>query len=164
MVFCLRSCLGVVLTVLLATPTRSSRHGFRAQRPPTSLSLLPHSPNSSSPVLVALLIELVDVPLVVPLCIVHFSSLAYCCAFDEAQHCLDTGILEQDPQVLPIHSYRDLNFLGLQRAQHRLTFSSPYATLEHEVPHALWSAATPPAPGVLYFLHPEQVHARYCVS
>jgi hypothetical protein len=111
MVFCLRSCLSVVLTALLATPTWPSRHGFRTQRPPTSLSLISHSLKSSSLVLVALLIKLVDVPLVDPLRIVHFSSLSYCCAIDEAQHCLDTGLLEQDPQVLSIHSCRSLNLL-----------------------------------------------------
>ena len=39
MVLCLCSRLGVVPAVLLAIPTWSSRHGFWAQCPPTSLSL-----------------------------------------------------------------------------------------------------------------------------
>jgi hypothetical protein len=90
--FHLCSCVDVVLTVLLVNPTWLSRHGFWAQRPLTSLSLISHSPKYSSPLLVALMIELVDVPFVDPLCIVHLSSLAYFCASDEAQHCLDTGL------------------------------------------------------------------------
>jgi hypothetical protein len=102
--FHLCSCVDVVLTVLLVNPTWLSRHGFWAQRPLTSLSLISHSPKYSSPLLVALMIELVDVPFVDPLCIVHLSSLAYFCASDEAQHCLDTGLLEQNLHNLPVHS------------------------------------------------------------
>lgn len=81
-------------SILLAIPTLSSRHSFRAQRPHTSLSSvlphllrLPHSPYFPFPgnPLIFLIspIKHVNVSLVESLCIICLWSFADCCTLDE---------------------------------------------------------------------------------
>jgi hypothetical protein len=57
----------------------------------------------------------------------------------DSMKCNTVSILASSNRISK--SCRDLGLLGRKRAQHRLTFSSPFATPENEVAYALLPAA-----------------------
>jgi hypothetical protein len=145
--------------ILLAVLPLPSRHGFRAQRPPTFLSLLCCITSLHLAILLrpfSLSVSLVK-PLNVPqVDFVVFGSrpLAYFGLLYEFEHVHYSIICEQGFEFSSVWRFADRHVFGFQLLHHGLSFSAPLSALEQEVRDGLSAAAALPAACVLGFTTP----------
>jgi hypothetical protein len=125
-------------TILLAAPPLPSRHGFRAQCPPTFLSLLCCITSSLLAILhcpFSLSVSLVEPHNVPQVDFFVFGSrpVAYFGLLHELEHVHYSIICEQDFEVSSVWHFADCDVFGFQLLHHGLPFPAPLSTFEQEV-------------------------------
>jgi hypothetical protein len=155
--------------ILLAVLPLPSRHGFRAQRPPTFLSLLCCITSSHLATLhhpFSLSVSLVK-PLNVPrvnFVVFGYRPVAYFGLLHEFEHVHYSIACNQDSEVSSVWRFADCDVFGFQLLHHGLPFPAPLSIFEQEVRDGLSAAVAPPPACVLGFCDPRWMNGRDCVT